>query len=370
MQPFSRCLISLSDAKVLQFNARSRQNSHRITGQRHQPPGSYLHQLTQAANTLIAHSVAPSTRDKYNSHLQTYNKFCQDTDTTPFPTNQQTLIVFATFLHKANTSHQSINQHLAAVKYYTQVHGFDLDIPSFSRLYRLLRGIKRSQGTTYKKPPRIPITPPLLTTLGRNLWNSSILFNNKVMLWAAMLTAFYGFLRVSEYTSTHVKSYDPLITLCFHDVTVISPHIINIRIKASKTDPFRLGVNIKLVRNNSHLCPFNALVYFLNHHPTRQGPLFTWQDGRYLTRSHLASVLSKIKPPHLTSMSSHSFRIGAASTAAAAGLPRWLIQSLGRWTSNCYRDYIRIPQDTLVKVSHSLSTQHQNQCTPFDPDNV
>ena len=250
------------------------------------------------------------------------------------------------------------------------MNGQDLDINSFSRLYRLLRGIKRSQGSRFKKPPRVPITPPLLTTLGRNLWNSSITFNNKVMLWAAMLTAFYGFLRVSEYTSTHVKSFNPLTTLCFQDVVLTSPNTITLHIKASKTDPFRLGVNIKILRNNSHLCPFNALLFFINHHPTKQGPLFTWEDGRYLTRNHLASVLTKIKPPHITSMSSHSFRIGAASTAAAAGLPRWLIQSLGRWSSNCFRDYIRIPQETLVKVSRSLSVQPQNPCTPFDPDNL
>jgi len=34
--------------------------------------------------------------------------------------------------------------------------------------------------------------------------------------------------------------------------------------------------------------------------------------------------------------SSHSFEIGAASTAAAAGIPDWKIQALGRWSSDCY----------------------------------
>ena len=233
-----------------------------------------------------------------------------------------------------------------------------------------MRGIKRTQGNKFKKPPRAPITPPILTTLGTNLWNSSRDHQDKVMLWAAMLTAFHGFLRVSEYTSSHAWSYNPSSTLCHEDITT-TPSAIQIKIKASKTDPFRTGAYITLHRNYSPLCPVQALTHYLNTHPTSQGPLFTWRDGRNLTRANLSSALQKIKPPHITNMSTHSFRIGAATTAAAAGYPRWLIQALGRWSSNCYKDYIRIPTATLQKVSQSLATQIDNiPTTPFDPDNV
>ena len=266
-------------------------------------------------------------------------------------------------------SHKRINQHIAAVKYFTHIQGHDLDINSCQRLYRLMRGIKRAQGSRFKKTPRIPITPPLLSILGRNLWNSSTKFPDKSMLWAAMLTAFYGFLQVSEYTSPRVGSYDPNTTLCYRDVKILSPTTIQIHIKASKTDPFRLGVHIQLHSNNSSLCPIKALRHFLHFHPTKQGPLFIWNDGRYLTRSSLAAVLAKVKPENIENMSSHSFRIGAATTAAAAGHPRWLIQALGRWSSNCYRDYIRIPTHTLTDVSVSLSKLHIPSTTPFDPDN-
>lgn len=185
-----------------------------------------------------------------------------------------------------------------------------------------------------------------------------------------MLTAFHGFLRVSEYTSTHAKSHDPCSTLLYTDAKVISHSTISLHIKASKTDPFRSGVYIQLHRNNSITCPVTALNQLLKYHPTKNGPLFTWHDGRFLTRKNFSNTLNKIKPPQICNMSSHSFRIGAATTAAAAGIPRWLIQSLGRWTSDCYRDYIRIPQTTLENVSRSLSTQSVNSFAPFDPDNI
>ena len=286
-----------------------------------------------------------------------------------FPMCQGTLILFATHLHPSH-SHKNINAHIAAIKFIADILGYASDTSNYNRLYRVIRGIKRLQGAQFRRPPRIPITPALLTQLGRNLWNSTYTLHDKHMLWAVMLTAFHGFLRVSEYTSSHVHKYDPTTTLCFQDITIKPPASITLYIKASKTDPFRQGASIHLFHNNSLLSPVQALAAYICIHPLRKGPLFTWNDGRYLTRASFTTALARIKPQQIPTMSSHSFRIGAATTAAAAGHPRWLIQTLGRWSSNCYRQYIRVPQITLEQVSLSLSRNHNIPATPFDPDNL
>ena len=105
------------------------------------------------------------------------------------------------------------------------------------------------QGDKYNIKKRSPITP--LEEIKFNLLNSSKIYEDKLMLWSAMLTAFFGFLRVSEYTSTFVKSYDPCTT-CYEYV-VFKDKQIDINIKASKTDPFQAGSVIRLASNNSGL---------------------------------------------------------------------------------------------------------------------
>ena len=45
----------------------------------------------------------------------------------------------------------------------------------------------------------------------------------------------------------------------------------------------------------------------------------------------------------------------AATEAAAAGLPSWLIQTAGRWKSAAYKRYIRPPKKALLSVAPALA---------------
>jgi hypothetical protein len=53
-----------------------------------------------------------------------------------------------------------------------------------------------------------------------------------------------------------------------------------------------------------------------------------------------------------SSYSGHSLRVGAATSAAAAGVPDHLIKILGRWTSLSYLRYIRI-NNCVIEQAHN-----------------
>ena len=85
--------------------------------------------------------------------------------------------------------------------------------------------------------------------------------------------------------------------------------------------------------------------------------LFLFPDGTYLTRQRLVEEVRQalgkagLDP---SKYCGHSFRIGAATTAAEKGMEDSVIKTLGRWRSLAYLEYIRIPRDQLANYSRIL----------------
>jgi len=103
--------------------------------------------------------------------------------------------------------------------------------------------------------------------------------------------------------------------------------------------------------------------YLLQCKPAATGPLFTFTNGKWLSRAsrtkELRSVLQGFGLP-ADHYFTHSFPIGAATTAGAAGVPSRLIKVLDRWSSDCYERYIRTPQETLLAIPKKLVMDNSN----------
>ena len=322
-----------------------------------------LRRLEELARDLINDSLAPSTRRVYASGQKRYLEFCRNGGLSPFPLSEDQLCTFVAYLMDEGLQHNSIKGYLSAIRRLQIVRGLgDPFAASWPLLEYTLRGIKLRQAKDKRSraKKRLPITPDILGKL-REVWGKEAHCADNIMLWAVCCMCFYGFLRSGEVTLTSGQEFDPEADLSEGDVALDdpgNPTVIRVHIKASKTDPFRQGVFVYLGATRNDLCPVAAVSAYLAVRGREPGPFFRFASGAPLTREalvkQLRAALSQFDVD-VSQYSGHSFRIGAATTAAAVGLEDSLIKTLGRWQSAAYQLYVRLPRERLASVSKRLS---------------
>ena len=184
-----------------------------------------------------------------------------------------------------------------------------------------------------------------------------------VMMWAACCLGYFAFLRSGEFTISPGSNFDPVKHLSPADIAVDShtnPTMLRVHLKYSKTDQCGEGIDLWVGRSYNNLCPVSVMLTYLVQRGNSVSPLplFMFPDGKPLSREALVHGLKKIMVTagmDPTKFSGHSFRISAASTAAARGIHESTIQTLGRWNSDCYKRYVRIPRQKLATISKSIS---------------
>ena len=140
------------------------------------------------------------------------------------------------------------------------------------------------------------------------------------MLWAAASLCFFGFLWAGEICVPSDNSYDEGAHLNFNDVSVDSmekPSSLRIRIKASKTDPFRQGVDIFMGRTGNELCPCSC------------GDTGIYGSERAWSRSTVQ--IPRWKTPYSSKICGQSTR---SSDISRSGLISLLKPQLQKW--GCY----------------------------------
>ena len=167
-------------------------------------------------------------------------------------------------------------------------------------------------------------------------------------------------MRVGELTAPAVSLYDPDVHLCVADIAVDSlraPSIIHITIKQSKTDPFRKGVCLAIGCTGTSLYPVAATLNFIAVRGTDPDPLFTCQDGSFLTwQKFVELVQAAFQSAGIEQQRYSGHSIGTATMAASKGLEDCLIKTLGRWKSLVYLQYVKIPHQQLAGYSKLLAS--------------
>lgn len=112
------------------------------------------------------------------------------------------------------------------------------------------------------------------------------------MFWTAFTLGYFGFLRSAEFTVPSLASFLPEIHLSVADIAVdfeLSPSCIRLRIKASKTDPFRQGCFVHIGLGKAPVCAVQALLSYLSVRGDSPGPLFLHKSGQPLSRATLTN---------------------------------------------------------------------------------
>ena len=167
-------------------------------------------------------------------------------------------------------------------------------------------------------------------------------------------------MRSGELCSSDSLEFLPASELSINDVCVDKlrdPQWVRMHIKRNKTDPFGEGASIFILRTRDDLCPVAALLAWLIRRGNSPGPLFQFASGtRDLFVKHLQEAIqvAGIDP---TGFSGHSFRSGAATTAANLRVSDAHIKMMGRWKSNAYQRYINTGGPHLAGLAARLSSE-------------
>ena len=328
-------------------------------------------QFSRRAAFYLWHGLASSTRKTYSSGQRSYIDFVRvrppllHAPGQYLPATNQGILEWVTSLGDRALLPKTIKSYISSVRSLHVDAGLPFECCESPTVQRLVRGIKRFYGERVRTP-KLPVTLPILRKLTSVSGDLSL--RDNLNFDAAIKIAWSGFLRCGEFTVPDGHSFDPAVHLTRSSITFIpsigEPTHIRLTLPSSKTDPFRKGVSILVAKALSEkeadsTCAVLALrrLFLQDPQPSSNSPLFTDGTGSPLSRNSFISLL-KIRLAAIgldqARYSGHSFRRGAATSAATVGYSDYEIQLLGRWRSDAYKLYIDVPDARILHLSSRL----------------
>jgi hypothetical protein len=268
-----------------------------------------------------------------------------------FPPALPALLGFVTYLYLyKKLAPSTIKTYLAGVRSLCVDFGQSIAVFSSPLLERIVRAVKRTSPKSIRRK-RLPITIWLLKRIIRSI---RVCDQTTRSLVAALAVGFFGLLRGGEFLKK--SSRHPILRradVSWHDDWII------IHLRASKTDPFRIGVDIRIPRLDSDVSPYELTRIAWDSAPDKrlEAPLFQDNAGQPLTYKFFQHQL-KLLVAALgikEAVSSHSLRIGAATTLALLKVPAHTIKAMGRWRSLSYQLYTRISDNQMREASVAMA---------------
>jgi hypothetical protein len=278
-------------------------------------------------------SITSSTLKTYTNLQNIYFRFREVIQATDPINEEQLCMIIIQFVHSYKLT--TLDSFITAIQHYYNLNSLGT-LPKGSKFLAVRKGLVNVFSSSEYAKPKQPITLKHLNIIYKCMDFS--LFNH-CRDWCAYIFAFFGLLRLSEFTEG---------SLLFNHVTINhNQSLIYITIPFSKTS--NNPVTIKLNPRRDNLCPIKAYLNYINHiHPklhlpnsaffrkssNTTGPLRSHSFALTL-KSHIVQWL-QVDP---SQFATHSFRRGGATYLYEIGTPEATIQAHGRWVSLVSRHY-------------------------------
>ena len=313
--------------------------------------------LDTATRSVLRNSLAPASRRAYTNGQRQFYAFCELYGLRPVPATSDTLVYFVGHLRRRGVSGATARQYLAAVRHLHVQHDVPYAGTSSLMVSAAMRGASL-RGPGHGARRRLPVTIGDLRVLKGKLCEVLPSYWDQRCVWAACTLAFYAGLRSGEYLPSETRrglrrvdvTLDPRRQGCAVELCI------------QKTRQFGPPERRYLPATGTSTCPVNALSQYCEQrdrvHGSPNGPLFVLASGAPLNRRMLTKTLQQALG---RGYSSHSLRIGLATTAAAAGVPDATIQLLGRWTSAAYGGYIQGQRGVVMAALRCVARHRSSQ---------
>ena len=338
----------------------------------HDIPEGMASLMAETANMALAQNTK-SNYETVKNNIERCSAALQKDMSFPWDTSK-TLNFVGYLLYDRKVMAKTANMQLSGVRMAHIESGHDCPCLRPPIIALLLKGKEHWDNAAVRmenSQTRAPVTIDMMKMIKRELHKADFSFERKRMIWAVTCLNWAGSLRVHESLAKFKTTFDTQATLLGDDLTIKTVKIdgkptkmISLRLKCTKESRIGAGTILEIFENKTFMCPIAAVEKFIE---SKKGsirtdkPFFREPTGDNFTGKEfnkiLASLTKKITNGSNKVIQSHSFRAGVASEMAKRNYSDSEIQAQGRWSSEAYKVYCKLPRARRLTLSNRMVIQ-------------
>ena len=218
------------------------------------------------------------------------------------------------------------------------------------RLPEMIKGLRRVRDKPHEAKVRRGVAPQKLRVALDKLFPRGTTREN-ANIRAMVTSAFQGLLRGREVCKADGKEWDAALDLARGDIAALLEDRLVFFVRPAKNMKYTKGKTVPIVigAGGEFIDAHAEMAEMLRVDPVSRTnaagtPMFRHADGSAFSVAQLRDIvkaLMRCVGEPAEEFGAHSLRIGGATALFAAGADPIVIKTMGRWSSDCFRLYVR-----------------------------